>query len=117
MDTSRRQTVANSIPTGLPGLPTIADDDAKWFDIAASFRSGPWAVSGGYMYVQHDDPNDIGLAQVPQEMDAFSLTAVYNVAPGLAIMGGITVWDIENSGPGPVDNSATSFTLATQMSF
>ena len=97
----------------------IPDQDVKWFDIGASFSSGPWSLSGGAVWSVEDNDIGIGPGFEVQEQVAYSLSANYNLAPGLAIMGGITVWDVENAqvGTTTVDHDATTFTLSTQASF
>ncbi|MCZ6763680.1 MAG: porin, partial [Alphaproteobacteria bacterium] len=98
------------------GLP---DDDYRWFDVAAAYTFGPWAVSGGVGYLVRDDEDFIGDPNVDQKMFAASLSAQLRLAPGLSIKTGITVWEIENadSDGKNVDNDATTFTLTTEMSF
>ena len=99
-------------------LVTDPDADVRWFDIGASFSSGPWAISGGMAYVVKDDATGIQLA-VDQEQTVFSVSAQYALAPGLILASGVSIWDIKNSDTAGtnVDNDATTFTLRTMMIF
>jgi len=116
---------------GAGPVPVTFDDDYEWFDIAASFSSGPWAVSGGYGYIRRDDM-DIGAfvllqeeipvfvaANTPQKMEVWSLSANYRAAPGLSFAGGFSIYDIKNadSALGQIDNDATTLSFATIMQF
>ncbi len=93
--------------------------DLAWYDVALSFSSGPWSVSAGGQYTKKDDSVNIGGSALnrDQEQTAYSLTTNYALAPGLSIGAGVTHFDIEDSGDSQVDNSATTFTIATTMGF
>jgi len=90
----------------------IADQDVVWYDIAASFSSGPWAVSGGYLHVEQD----AGLTGPRNEFDIFSLTTNYRLAPGLSLAGGVSFGDADMQNAA-LDNEYTNITLATTMNF
>jgi hypothetical protein len=104
----------------------LQDEVREWYDAAISFSNGPWAVSVGGAHVNDEA---VFLASViDTEMTAISATFNYALAPGLALSGGVSYFQIEDglySGladaavdpNGRADNSATTFTLSTQMSF
>ncbi len=101
-----------------------SDLDLQWYDVALSFSSGPWSISAGGQYTRKDDAFLVGgdPSNRDQEQTAYSLTTNYALAPGLNIGAGVTHFDIENGVDpavkgGHLDNSATTFTLATTMSF
>lgn len=104
----------------------ISDELREWYDIGLSFSSGPWSVSVGGAHVL--DESVLLASVIDTEMTAISASFNYNVAPGLALMGGVTHFNIDNGdytgftgvaldANGRADNSATTFTLTTQMSF
>jgi predicted porin len=96
---------------------SLADKDIKWYDIALMFGSGPWSISGGAMRTIKDDASIIGVGNVDQKQTAFSLSTNYALAPGLNLGGGVTHYSIDNSGVTRVNNSATTITFATSVSF
>jgi hypothetical protein len=92
----------------------------RWWDAAISYRSGPWALSGGV--ARH-----VAYALGDYEKTrAYSMSSQYALAPGLSLSAGATWWerqDLElfdaNTGMiGSVpDTSSTTFTISTTMSF
>ena len=104
----------------------IKDEMREWYDIGLSFSNGPWAVSAGGAYWTDEA---VFLANVIDTSGAaVSASFQYALAPGLALMGGVTHYEIKNGDyvgfadavldpNGRADNSATTFTLSTQVSF
>ena len=113
-----------------PGA-AISDEEIRyWFDVGVSFDNGPWAVALGAAHVGDEfvPVAGGGLDVINTSATAFSATFNFHVAPGLAFMGGITHWEINNGrfidfadanvdAIGRADHSATVFTLSTQVVF
>lgn len=108
---------------------TAHHEDRYWFDTGLSFSAGPWSVSVGGAYLIDELVLLLPDTRViDTSILALSATFNYRLAPGLALMGGVTHWEI-NTGDfstfadvvvddlGKADNRATVFTLSTQMTF
>ena len=104
----------------------LRDEVREWIDVGLSMSVGPWTVSAGAAYWLDEA---VLLASVIDTWGtAYSASFQYDLAPGLAFMGGVTFFEIDNgdySGFGGVvldpngraDNDITTLTLSTQMSF
>lgn len=110
----------------LDAVAAVHNERREWVDIGASISSGPWAVSVGAAHVI--DEAVFATFAVDTTLTAYSASFSYALAPGLAIMGGISVFEINNGtytgfadavadANGHSDNQATTFTLTTQMVF
>jgi len=97
-------------------------NDRQWVDVGAFYNFGAWQVSGGALYLLDEEGFDRH-----GEVYVYSGSVNFDVAPGLAIQGGVSHHVIEDttltpdnfsgSQSGLVDNEATTFTLSTQVNF
>ncbi|MBE9558896.1 MAG: porin, partial [Proteobacteria bacterium] len=104
---------ANYTDNGDSGSDAGSSDESSYWDVAASFETGPIYLSAGYYASVYDY---VGGAQ--DEFTNIALTADYTVAPGLGVYADITmIDDKEDTGFSPVDQSATTLILGANISF
>ncbi len=108
---------------------TAHHENRYWVDTGLSFSADPWAVAIGGAYLVDELVLLLpDLRVIDTTILALSATFNYRMAPGLALMGGVTHWDIGTGdfstfadatvdALGKADNKATVFTLSTQMVF
>ncbi len=87
-------------------------DAGGWWDVAASYKTGPWAVSAGAFFGQNDNTTGNG----ESEVDIYSISFTYNFAPGLDIKGDYNFIDVDNAGTA-TDNEGSTAVLSVQASF
>lgn len=98
------------------------ENDREWVDLALMYGFGAWQVSGGALYLIDEEGGGRH-----GEVHIFSGSFNYDLAPGLAIMGGVSHHEISDStfdatnfmgtSFGIMDNEATTYTLSTQVTF
>lgn len=106
----------------------VKDEVREWYDIGLGFSRGPWGIAVGGAHVV--DEAVLATRAIDTEVTAFSVGAEYRLAPGLTLAAGVTHVEIDNgdysdaafagtllNADNRADNSATTFTLATQVSF
>lgn len=99
--------------TGLTAANAAAGADAgTWWDVAASYNTGPWTVSVGAFFGQNDNTTGLG----ESEVDIYSIGFNYNFAPGLDIKGDYNIVEVDNSGTAS-DNEGQTGVLSVQASF
>jgi outer membrane protein OmpU len=99
--------------TGITKADAVGGADAgSWWDIAASYKTGPWKASIGAFFGTND--NAAGLGE--SEVDIYSIGVTYNFAPGLDIKGDINFIDVDNAGTA-MDNEGQTAVLSVQASF
>ena len=89
-------------------------DAGIWYDVALSYKNGPYTVAGGYFHSEEDRT-----ATTKDEVDFFSIGGKYNVAPGLDVYAEYDYVEIDD-GSGTttaVDNDASLFMIGTQITF
>ncbi|MFQ5972482.1 MAG: porin [Alphaproteobacteria bacterium] len=95
--------------TGEPALTT--GDAGSWWDLAASYTSGPWGVAVGTFNSERD------IGAVDTEVSIYSLTGSYTVAPGLALAADINFIDVDNLNTAGDDNDGVSWVISLTASF
>ncbi len=99
--------------TGVSNANATAGADAgSWWNIAGSYKTGPWAVSVGAFFGQNDNTAGNG----DNEVDIYSLAFTYNFAPGLDIKGDYNFIEVDNAGTA-TDNEGQTAVLSVQASF
>ena len=88
-------------------------DAGEWFDVGASYSTGPYKVAVGYYHSERNVSNT-----QEAEADIFTVTGDYNVAPGLDVYAEYLYADIEDGTTATTtDNEASSFIVGTKVSF
>lgn len=88
-------------------------DAGSWVDVGASYSTGPYKVGIAYFHSEET------VAQNQEaEADIFSVTADWNVAPGLDVYGEYVYADLDDGTTGTSnDNEASAFIVGTKISF
>jgi hypothetical protein len=102
------------------GAPVSSGWESSYWDVAASFETGPLYFSAGYFSSLSE-----GMGFGESTYEHIALTADYTVAPGLAFYAEINMIDMELADalqadfgePGNFNNSATSLVLGANVSF
>lgn len=88
-------------------------DAGEWFDVGASYSTGPYKVAIGYA---HSEKSLSSSQEV--EADIFTVTGDYNVAPGLDVYAEYNYYDIDDGTSATADdNEANVFIVGTKVSF
>jgi outer membrane protein OmpU len=88
-------------------------DAGKWFDVGASYATGPYKVAVGYYHSELQ-----ATAAAEAEADVFSVTGDYNVAPGLDVYAEYLYADLDDGTSATAnDNEASTFIVGTKVSF
>ncbi len=99
--------------TGITKANTAAGADAgTWWDVAASYTTGPWTASVGAFFGSNDNTTGLG----ESEVDIYSIGVTYKFAPGLDIKGDYNFIDVDNAGTA-TDNEGSTAVLSVQVSF
>ena len=100
-------------------------DGGIFWEVAGGYSTGPFSIGIGY-YVGEKD-NGAAFGGGTDEIEIFSITGQYSLAPGLAIYSEINFIDEDvdslsrdddgNPGPANLDNDGTVFMLGVSASF
>jgi outer membrane protein OmpU len=87
----------------------------QFFEVAGGYSTGPFRIGIGYFVSEKDN----GTLEAPgggqDEVEIFSITGQYSLAPGLALYSEINF--IDESNDSAVDNNGTVFMLGASASF
>ena len=85
-------------------------DGGEWWDIGASYATGPWTVGAGAFFSEQTQ------ATGDVEVDIYSLGVSYAIAPGLALASDLNFVDVDDI-PTATDNEGYTFVLSLTASF
>lgn len=90
-------------------------DGGSWWDVGASYTTGPWTVSLAYLDTTKD--NTAGIPST--DWSVISAGVSYNVAPGWDVSGELDMFrgDNINATATPVDNDGTVFLITNYFYF
>ncbi len=89
---------------------TAGCDGGEWYEIAAGYSTGPFAIGAGYFHTESDLTST-----TDEEMDIFAVTGKYTIAPGAAIYAEVDF--IDESGSGITNNDGTIFMVGAVVSY
>ena len=100
--------------TGITKVASAAGADAgSWFDVGASYTTGPWKIWAGYFRSENDQA---GASKA--EMDFGTVGVTYNVAPGLSVKTDLNYIDVKNGFTGTqTNNEGYTFVLSLEGAF
>ncbi len=85
--------------------------ETSYYNVAASFESGPFTVAAGYHVYTFSAATDVDVSTI-------SIAGSYSVAPGLSVYANLDLQDIDGATIGTVvDPSATVFIAGVSVSF
>jgi predicted porin len=85
----------------------------EFFDVAVGYSTGPFGIGVGYFASEKDNGATAGGGS--DEVEIFSITGQYSLAPGLALYSEVNFIDEDNDST--VDNDGTVFMLGASASF
>lgn len=102
--------------TGLATAVSATGADAgNWWNVGASYATGPWTVSLAYLDTTKDNGGGLGST----DWQVISAGVTYNLAPGWNLSGEIDVFEGDNINATavPVDNDGTVFLITNGFYF
>ena len=88
-------------------------DGGNFWEVAGGYSTGPFSIGVGYFSSEKD--NGAGAGGGTDEVEIFSITGQYSLAPGLALYTEINFLDEDNDST--FDNDGTVFMLGASASF
>ncbi len=101
---------ADQFDTGC-GVATAGCDGGEWWEVAAGYGTGPVSVAVGFFHFERDISTAIG----DSELDIFSVTGQYTLAPGASIYAGFDL--IDETGSGITDNDGSIFMVGARVAY
>lgn len=86
----------------------VACDGGQFFEVAGGYGTGPFGIGIGWFHGENEE------AGFDEEIDVFSITGQYSLAPGLALYSEINFIDEDVAA---TDNDGTVFMLGASASF
>ena len=92
-----------------------AGDGGQWWDIGASYSTGPWKLGVGAFFSEQDPGAGSDI-----EVDIYTVGATFTVADGLELKGDVNYISVDNAtfaGSTLTENEGYTFVLSLQSSF
>lgn len=92
----------------------LPNTDRIDYSLGLAYVTGNWTIAAAYAHGEVEAGAGLGL----DETDGYQIGVIYGVGPDIAMTGGITYWDVEDSlNAAGIENTSTALFFGTLLSF